>query len=331
VGGHVRTLQTTVSFLSLIILHTVSIGGLTGAQRLPQGPVSLIVTFPLDGPTDEALNTLVDSLSGALSHSVLVDYRPEESSILATQRVAAAEPDGLTFGLVNTDFVVSAALGDQLPYDTAADFDGVAQVWSAPFLLYAHRDVRASTIEELLAWARIVGGVLPYTSSGERSASHVAMELFKHFGDIELYYRAPPTPAYALDSVATGRNAIVFAPFPIGRSYVEEGRLRVIAAANAGEITGYSEAVESLPEVFPGFSVTSFVGIIAPEGTPSSAISAMSSTVASLLDATSVRTKFDALGMTRVGSTPAEFDRFLAYETATWKRLIADSGAVVAN
>jgi tripartite-type tricarboxylate transporter receptor subunit TctC len=299
-------------------------------QTFPDRPVTLVVPFPPGGAADMLARLLAEGLSEFWSHPVVPDYRPGGGTIVGTDAVARAAPDGYTLGLVTTGFVILPAIRGDLPYDTLVDFKGVTQVGQAPVVLLAYPDFSSDTIDELVRDARSRPGRVAYASPGAGTATHMAGELLARLARIELLHVPYAGLAQALPDVITGRVPLLFDIWHSARPHVEAGSLKVIAVASPGGVPGHPE-FESLPDRFPGFAVVSIQGIVAPAGTPDSVVAEIARTTQRMIRSPEFSDKMNEFGMQGVGSEPTEFERFLRTEVERWTRIAREAGIRIAD
>jgi tripartite-type tricarboxylate transporter receptor subunit TctC len=195
-----------------------------------------------------------------------------------------------------------------------------------PQLLVAHPSVKATTLKELLALARSKPGELNYSSSGTGSSSHLAMELFKYMTGVNVVHVPFKGSGQAMPSLLAGQVQLVFDPIPTSLPHVKNGRLRAIAISTAAR----SPAIPDLPTVaeagVPGYESSLWYGVLLPARTPPAIIARLNETINAILREADVKERFAALGAEPLGSSPADFGKYIRTEVIKWGKVIKTVG-----
>jgi tripartite-type tricarboxylate transporter receptor subunit TctC len=285
---------------------------------LPTGTVRLLVPFAAGGPTDVVARILADQLSARWGgKTVLVENRPGAGTILMTQAVAKAAPDGQTLGIATNSLLINPAIGMKLPYDTFKEVVGVSMIATQPVALVANKSFPANNLAQVVALARSAAEPLNYTSPGPRGVGHLAGELLAQKAEIRMTHINYNGSAPALTDVIAGRVPLMFDIWHSARRYVESGELKLIAGAGAERLPGAAE-VATIAETYPGFHVVAFNAVIAPNGTPPELLERISADVRAVVTSPAFAERTRALGINAWGSTPKELDAWFASETGKW-------------
>jgi tripartite-type tricarboxylate transporter receptor subunit TctC len=319
-------ISTRPGLLLATLLATLAFPQPADAQAYPSRTVRLVVPFSPGGATDMIARLLADGLGNHWDIRVVPEYRPGGGTVVGSDYVARAAPDGYTLGIVVTSFVIHPALRGDLPY-TLADFRGITQIGEAPIVLLAHRDFPGVSIDGLVREARARPGELAYAVPGAGTALHLAGELLARRAGIDWFHVPYAGAAQALPDVLSGRVPLLFDVWHSSRGYVESGDLKVLGVTSPGGVPGHPE-FGSLPEQFPGFSATSIQGLVAPAGTPDAIVAAIAGAARAVIRSPEFSERLRNFGMTGVGSAPAEFDAFLAAEVERWLHLVRDIGGI---
>jgi tripartite-type tricarboxylate transporter receptor subunit TctC len=292
-----------------------------GAQSdYPAGPVKLLVPFAPGGPTDVVARILADQLSARWGgKSVVVENKPGAGTIVMTQAVAKAAPDGLTLGVATNSLLINPAIGMKLPYDPK-EIAGISMIATQPVALVANKAFPASTLAEVVELARKAPDPLNYTSPGPRGVGHLAGELLKQKAGINMTHINYNGSAPALTDVVAGRVPLMFDIWHSARRYTETGDLKLIAGASAERLPG-AEQAPVINDTYPGFNVVAFNAVIAPAGTPAALREKISADVRAIVTSPAFAEKTAALGIKCWGTTPAELDTWFASETAKWAEI----------
>jgi len=284
----------------------------------PNDTVKLLVPFAAGGPTDVVARILADLLSARWGgKSVVVENRPGAGTILMTQAVAKAPPDGLTLGVATNSLLINPAIGMKLPYDTFKEIVGVSMIATQPVALVANKAFPANSLAEVVELARKASEPLNYTSPGPRGVGHLAGELLQQKAGIRMTHINYNGSAPALTDVIAGRVPLMFDIWHSARRYVDSGDLKLIAGAGGERLPG-AEQVPTIAETYPGFTVVAFNALIAPAGTPVPILERISADVRAIVTSLAFVERTRALGINNWGSTPAELDAWFASETTKW-------------
>lgn len=238
------------------------------AEDYPSRPVTFVVPFPPGGPTDVIGRILAQGLSEAWDQPVVVENRPGAGSIVGTNSVAQAEPDGYTMGLVITAHLINPAIRDDLPYNTLEDFSPVTQVGLSQVVLLASPELEADNLEELVALAKERPGELGYAIvGGIGSMTHLAGVLLEDFAEIQLNAIPYDGSGPAIIDVQSNRVPLLFDLWGSARSHVEAGSLKLIANGSSLAI-GDRPDLDVIPELYDGYEATSIQGVVMPAGVP---------------------------------------------------------------
>jgi tripartite-type tricarboxylate transporter receptor subunit TctC len=300
---------------------------LAHAQGYPAKPIRFVVGFTAGGASDITARIVGQKLTEHFGQPVIIDNRAGASGTIAGSLVAKAPPDGYTLLAGATSILaINPGLYAKLDYDPLRDFAPVSQTVSMPQLLVVHPSVKAMTLKELLALARSKPGELNYSSSGTGSSSHLAMELLKYMTGINVVHVPFKGSGQAMPSLLAGQVQLVFDPIPTSLPHVKSGRLRAIAISTAAR----SPAIPDLPTVaeagVPGYESSLWYGVLLPARTPPAIVARLNETVNAILREADVGERFAALGAEPLGSSSAEFGKYIGAEVIKWGKVIKAVG-----
>ncbi|MBM3538112.1 MAG: tripartite tricarboxylate transporter substrate binding protein [Alphaproteobacteria bacterium] len=296
------------------------------AQAYPIKPVRMIVPFPPGGATDIIARLVSDRLTEMWGQTVLVDYKPGAGTIVGTEVVAKAPPDGYTMGMVITAHVLNPSLRKEMPYDTLKDLAGVSLVAVSHIVITATNSLPANNIRELIAYAKANPGKLNYASPGTGTAMHLAGELLNTMGGIQIVHVPYRGGAAAYPDVISGRIELQIDPMQASMQNIDAKQVKALAITSLQRAPN-APSIPTVAETLPGFNVLSLSGLVVPAATPRDIVRKIHADVRKALENSELKTRMGGLGMDPAASdTPEEFDRFIRSEIAKWADVVKSSG-----
>ena len=296
------------------------------AQDYPSKPIRIIVPYSPGGGADILARMLAGKLQEKWGQAAIVDNRAGAGGNLGAEAVFVAPPDGYTLLLTaQGPLVVNKSLYAKLTYDPDA-FTPVSLVVVAYSVLLAHPKVAASSMQELIAFAKANPDRLNYASQGIGTAAHLTAELFKSMAGVKIVHVPYKGSGPALADLVAGQVDIMFGELAAANQYIRSGRLRALAVSSQKRNRSLPD-IPTVSEVLPGFVVTSWWAIVAPPGTPSTIANRISNGIAEALKQPDVAKRLVDMSMEETGSTPGELAQFMREERERWGKVIRASGA----
>lgn len=293
----------------------------------PTGPIRIIVPHPPGGPADQIGRVVASELGKALGQTLIVDNRPGGGSLVGTQAVAQAKPDGQTL-LVNASVqVIYPTLFKQMTFDVIRDFEPVSLLTRVPLVLLVHPQVPARSVAELVAHAKARPGQLSFASSGNAGAAHLAGELFKQIAGVDIVHVPYRGAAPALSDLIGGQVQLMFDSASSALPHVRSGKLRALAVTSETRLPLLPDLPTMVEAGVPGYVLTNWYGLWAPRGTPAAWVSRLSSELARSLHAPEVAGALRNGGAEVVAGTPEALARFQLAEKDKWAQIVQRSGA----
>jgi tripartite-type tricarboxylate transporter receptor subunit TctC len=304
--------------LSIVAAVAMTSAASAQAQDFPSRPVKIVVPFAAGGPTDVVARILADLLTARWNgQSVVIENRPGAGTIVATAAVGKSAPDGYTMLIGTNSFMINAAIGQKLPYDTLKDFVGISMVAAQPVALVANKSLPANSVADVVALAKRSAEPLNYTSPGPRGVGHLAGELLKQRAGIAMTHVNYNGSAPALTDVIAGRVPIMFDIWHSAKRYVDAGELKLIAGAGLERLPDALQA-PTIAETYPGFSVAAINAMYGPAGIPAPVLDKLSADLRAIVNSAVFAEKARHLGIAANGNTPAELDAWTRNEIARW-------------
>jgi tripartite-type tricarboxylate transporter receptor subunit TctC len=296
------------------------------AQSYPSKPIKIVVPYPPGGFNDTLGRTLAAKFTESWGQPAVVENKPGANTLIGSDYVAKAPPDGYTLLIVAFPFAVTPSLIRNMPYDTMKDFAPVALAAQSPNLLVVNPSLPVKTVGELIALAKAKPNSLSYASTGNGSSNHISMELFKSLAGVQIVHIPYKGSAPAVTDLLGGQVHLMFDNVPNVLPHVKAGKLTALGQTG----TKRSPLIADIPTVaeagVPGYEVTVWFGLVAPAGTPREVIQKLNSEVLRILAMPDVRERFLAQGVEPVGSTPEQFADHIRAQMTKWAKVVADAG-----
>ncbi|QOF81491.1 tripartite tricarboxylate transporter substrate binding protein [Variovorax sp. 38R] len=292
----------------------------------PNKPIRIVVPYTPGGFTDQMARLVQVGLQTRLGQPVVIDNKPGANSLIGVDAVAKAAPDGSTFGVVIAAYPANTTLYPKLPYDPRKDLVGVSLMGVSPLLAAVNNDAPFKTARELIDYARKHPGKISFGSSGNGSAAHLTSELWKSLTQTYMIHIPYRGAVPALTDLMGGQIQLFF-DAPTGLiNQGKAGKVRLIGVAGDKRLPAVPDVPTFIEQGFAGFTGSTWAGMLAPAGTPREIVKRMSEEVARIIKSDETRAKLDAMGTFPAGSTPEEFDAFIASETTKWGKVIRTAG-----
>ena len=298
------------------------------AQSYPNRAVRLVIPFPPGGSNDVVGRLIAAQLSTKLGQQVVVENRGGGGGTLGINAAAKAHADGYTLLLVSVGYPVSIALG-QMPRESIQWFTPIASLGSGPSILVVPASVPANSVQELIALAKSKPGVLNAGSAGPGSFQHLATELFRLQAGIEIVIVQYKGGGPALTDTMAGIVQLNVGSVIQNLPHVRSGKLRALGIGGHKRIAAAPEVPTFAEAGLTGAEAHNWWGLVAPVGTPATAIDRVRQDVAAVLDAEDTRKRFELEGAEVLRQSPAEFGAHIAAETDKWTRVVKQANIKV--
>jgi tripartite-type tricarboxylate transporter receptor subunit TctC len=317
-------------FLSTLLTLGLSITavGAASAQTYPNRPIRLIVPLPPGGTIDTVGRLIAQHLSDSLGQTVIVDNRPGGGTTIGLKAVAAAEPDGYTILVGSTgSLAINPALYKNLDFASVRSLTPVAMLVSLPNMLAVSTTVPAKTVGELIAYAKADPGKLSH-GSALGTPPHLLGEFFKIKAGIDVLYVPYKGTAAAIADLLGGQIQITSENPGLLAPYIQDGKMRPMLVTSTSRLPGLPD-VPTLSELgFDGYPTVSWVGIMAPGGTPQAIVNRLNAAINDILKSAAMRASLMRLGFDAQIMSQEEFAAWIAGDEAKWAEVVKLTGAV---
>lgn len=296
------------------------------AQTYPTRPIEWVVPYPAGGGSDVVARSLTDIMGKALGQPIIINNKPGAGTNVGADYAAHAKPDGYTLLTGDTaTLAANPALYSKLNYSAEKDFVPVGLLARFPMVLVINPSIPAKNLTEFIAWAKIQKSGVSYATPGAGSPHHLTAELFRGKTGLNLVHIPYRGAAPAVQDVAGGQLPFMFVDTAAGMSFINAGRLRAIGIASLTRVKNF-ETIPTLDEQgLKGFEAFAWQGLVAPTGTPPDVIARLNKALVDGLNTTSVRARFQVLGLEPTPGTPAQMASYAKAERDKWAQVIRAS------
>jgi tripartite-type tricarboxylate transporter receptor subunit TctC len=297
-------------------------GLVRGQARYPDKPIQLLVPFGPGGIADITARAVGEAMSQRLGQPIVVDNRPSAGSIVASQAVATAKPDGHTLLLLSNGNAVSVGLFKKLPYDTQKGFAPISTLGYFDIGLFVPAGSRFASLKDVVAHAKANPGKLNAGTIAVGSTQHLSAKLFENVAGLDLLmvpYKGSPA---VLTALRAGEIDVAFEIVGPMLPHVQAGVVKALAVSSDKRNPALPDVPTVIEGGVAGYNVASWNALAAPAGTPPEVIDVLNRAAREAIATPAVKDKLGKLGMRAAASTPAELDRLLASEIKRWGDVI---------
>jgi tripartite-type tricarboxylate transporter receptor subunit TctC len=292
------------------------------AQTYPAKPIRIVVPFPAGGPTDIVARLVAVTLGEVMGQTVVVENRAGANGLIGVDSVVKSAPDGYTMTMTTASPVaISPAVYPKMPFDTVRDLAAVTLATTTPELLVVHPSVPARSMKELIALAKARPGDLNIASTGSGSLPHLAMELLKVAGRVDVTHVPYNGAAPAVTALVGGQVHGMFADLPVLLPYVQGGRLRALGMASPKRATLLPDLPTMSEQGLASVEAVNWYGVLVPAATPREIVARLNEGFRKALADGALREKLAARGADPVANTPEQFAAYLKQDIARWAKL----------
>lgn len=297
------------------------------AQDYPARPVRIIVPFAPGGSADVFGRFLAQRLQETLGQTFLIDNRPGAGSVIGTDAVAKAAPDGYTLLLMSNTHTVNESLIPNKPFQLMRDFAPIAPINYSDLVLVAKASLPQNTLPELIKAAKAKPGGMSYASSGPGTPYHMAGELFKAMAGVSIVHIPYRGSAGARTDVLGGQIEMMFDAIPTMTEHIKAGKVKALATTGKVRSAVLPDVPTANEAGVPGYEATLWLGLMAPKGTPPAIVNKLNAEIAKITSNPEVRRAWTAQGTTAMTMGVDEFTRYMNDDIAKWARIVKFSGA----
>ena len=314
-------MRRVVAALLCAAVVLVAPAGARAAAPYPERPVRVIVPYPPGGGADTVARILFAKLGQDLGGEFIIENRPGGNATIGAGLVARAVPDGYVLLHDATGHSINPSLLAKLPYDTEKDFAPVFLAVLVPNLLVVNNQVPVRTVADVIALAKGTPGGLDWASSGNGSAQHMALELFRQMAGITLNHIPYRGGGPVLNDLMAGQIKFYFSNATASTPFVKAGSLKAIAHTGRGRLASLPD-LPPVSDTLPGYECFEWNGVFAPAGTPRPIVERLNAGLNAVIKDPVIAQRLVDLNAVTRPNTPAEFGEFVTDEIAKWTKVV---------
>src|SRR3954463_15213575 len=309
-----------LAYALLFLFSSVSL-----AQAFPERPIRIVVPLPPGGSPDTLARTIAQALPAAWAQPGVVENRTGGSQNIGSDLVAKSAPDGYTWLLAPDNvFSVNPHLGKQA-FDPLVDLAPVTEVARIQFLLVVNPTVPASSVQELIAYAKAKPGELNFGSSGNGSPQHLGATMLQLLTGIKMNHIPYKGAAPAIADLLPGRIEVWIGAANTLLPHVKDGKLRLLASPAPERFANLGNT-PTIGETVPGYGLDPWLGLFVPAKTPPEIIGRIHAEVVKILSNPDLKARLGPQGIELVTNSPADFAKFIREDNAKWGKIIKEAG-----
>jgi tripartite-type tricarboxylate transporter receptor subunit TctC len=324
-SGH--TVAISVSALALASLAAQAAA--QAAADYPAKPVQFVICYAPGGGLDVVGRIVAEQLAHKLGRQIVVENRPGAGGNIGTAFVAKAPADGYTLLETTNSHNINPLIYRNAGYDPRRDFVAVAQLTEAPSVIVANPRGPFDSLKAMIAAAHAAPGKLVYGSAGNGSPTNIAMEMFKAAAGLDITHVPYKSAAQSHVDVMGGQTPLAMAALPSAMTHLQSGALRALAITSEKRWPTTKDVPTISEAGYPGFSHMTWIGVLAPSGTPGAIVTRLNQEIAAVLATAEVRERIVRTGAEPVVRSAAQFEDMLKSEYEATGKLVAKIGIKV--
>jgi tripartite-type tricarboxylate transporter receptor subunit TctC len=316
------------SFVSFVFFV---VQAFAASAQYPARTVTIVVPFPPGGGTDTGARLIAQRLTQRWGQTVVVENKPGAAGAVGADAVSRAKPDGYTLlmGNFGTQSINPTLYAKTLAYHPDTAFVALTLVADLPLVLVVNPSLPAAGAKELIALAKSQPGRITYSSSGSGGSMHLAGALFESASATQMLHVPYKGGGPAIADLIAGHVNISFATILETSGHIKSGRLRALAVTGLQRSPALPDVPTLADTVLPGFNSSSWIGLLAPAGTPSVIVERIAADVRDALKAPDLRQQFVDQGAMPAGGTPAEFQALIDNDRRRYAKIIQEKNITV--
>jgi tripartite-type tricarboxylate transporter receptor subunit TctC len=319
-----------LKILSALVVGSFVLGSFATAANAalwPDRPIHLIVPYPPGGGTDLLARVIGVQLEKSLGQAIVIDNRPGGSTVIGTDALANAAPDGYTIGMVFDSLAINSALGVRTSYNPEKDFVPIIKLAEVPLVLTVNaQQVPMKTLPELVAYSKAHPGWFTFGSLGPGSPHEIGFLWFNAMSKMEALLVPYKGIAPALQDVVAGQVKGMFVGVSVADEHIRQGTLRALGVTSPQRLISSPDVPTVAEQGYPEYDFVTFYGLAAPKGTPPEIVDRLNKEINRIFQMPDIRERIEKTGAVLVGGTQQEFGNFLTANFVKFSKIMALTG-----
>jgi tripartite-type tricarboxylate transporter receptor subunit TctC len=308
----------------LALLMFAAAGGYAQAQELKSKTIRMVVPFPPGGTADN-IARLITQQANTTGFKLIVENRPGAGTIIATDLVAHATPDGTSLLIMSNSFVINTIVRAKLPYDPFT-LEPICLIADSPQVIVVHQASPYRTLKDLIEAARAKPGALSFAAVGPATTQHIAGEMLKQAANVNLTYVPFTGGAPAVNALLGQHVTTVIANYNEVMEQLKAGNLRALAVASRQRLKAIPDVPTFIEAGYKDFEASAFFGVVTTAGTPKDTVAQLDAMLTAALKDPGVSAKLVAQGLDMVGACGETFRAHIKRQHEIYTRAIQDAG-----
>ncbi len=307
---------------SALALLAATAAGPASAQAYPVRAMQIIVPFAAGGGVDVVTRVVAEAAGTILKQRFVIENRGGAATMLGSQAVAKAEPDGYTLLAAPTTMVINPALKAAVPFDWEKDFVPVAMIAKLPFVVVAGKAYPASTMKELEAVGKTAKDPITFGSGGAGTVAHLAGEFFGIVSGAKVQHVAYRGEAPALTDAISGNISVMFCTLASASGHIKGGTMKALGVTTAKRAALLPEVPTVAEQGYAGYDLSAWVALVAPRGTPPAVVDVLNAAINAALAQPEINARLIEIGSEPAPGSAAELGAFMAKDAKIWAEVV---------
>jgi len=299
------------------------------AQTYPQRPLRMIVAVAAGGSTDIIARLIAAKLGERIGQQIVVDNRPGGSSIIGTEIVAKAQPDGHTLIMGSGSMGTISSLYAKLPFDLTKDLAPVSLIGTSPYVVVVQPSVPVKTVADLIAYGKANPGKLNFSGSTPGSLQRLTGEMLKRSGGFDMVFVPYKGTGALLPDLLGGRLHVAIDNVLILTPYIRNNTLRALGVTSSKRSVLFPDLPSLAETGLPGFHAVGWFGVFTTGRTPDAIVNRLNTELSAIMKTAEMRERFVGQGSEPLSGPPEDLRKYLANEISKWGKVIRDAGIKV--
>jgi tripartite-type tricarboxylate transporter receptor subunit TctC len=314
---------------SIIFLLTACLGVAMAQDKYPNKPVTLVVPQAAGGANDAIARIVAQRLTEVSGQQFIVENRPGAGGNLGTASVARSKPDGYTLLLTaDSAYVINPALYKSTGWDAKKDFQPVATLANAGYLLVANNGFAPKNVSELIDAAKAQPGKIAIASAGNGTVNHLFGEMLGKAAGVDMLHIPYKGASAAVTDLVSGQVQVSVQSLPSSIAFVKSGKLKVLGVVNEKRLPSLPD-VPTVGETIKGLGYTPWYGVFAPAGTPKAVVAQLQADINTVLDSAAVRDKLAGIGCEPYKTSLEFFEDMIRNDMPKWAKVVKEAGVTL--